>query len=102
MYVIQTIQYLQYSKEVMRMIATDQREQQWKLLINFAEDWMTFALEKCERGRGTRPRWATQGLDYLASVCDSKFLAYLTDEEFDVSTQTFYQVLLSCQGVLIP
>lgn len=31
-------------------------------IINFAKMWMEFVTERCERGRGVRPRWATLGL----------------------------------------
>lgn len=30
-------------------------------IINFAKMWMKFVTERCERGRGVRPRWATLG-----------------------------------------
>lgn len=39
-------------------------------IINFAKMWMKFVTERCERGRGVRPRWATLGLEFLIAACD--------------------------------
>lgn len=52
-------------------------------IINFAKMWMKFVMERCERGRGVRPRWATLGLEFLISACDPSNTRHLTDEEFD-------------------
>ncbi|KAJ8914598.1 hypothetical protein NQ315_017303 [Exocentrus adspersus] len=34
-------------------------------MVDFANLWMRFVTERCERGRGMRPRWAYQGLEFL-------------------------------------
>lgn len=52
-------------------------------IINFAKMWMKFVMERCERGRGVRPRWATLGLEFLISACDPSNTRHLTDDEFD-------------------
>lgn len=44
---------------------------------------MQFVKNKCERGRGLRPRWAYQGLDFLMTVCEPCHTIYLTDREFE-------------------
>lgn len=54
-----------------------------KGIIQFARMWMEFVTTKCERGRGVRPRWAAQGLDFLISVCDPANTKHLTETEFD-------------------
>ncbi|XP_076445793.1 mitogen-activated protein kinase kinase kinase 4-like [Babylonia areolata] len=90
----------EYSKEVMRLISTDQRQRQCQMLVAFADDWMNFVLQKCERGRGTRPRWATHGLDFLTSVCDPKFLAYLSNQEFEKFKQTISDCLTHVIGTM--
>ncbi|KAK7107487.1 mitogen-activated protein kinase kinase kinase 4-like isoform X2 [Littorina saxatilis] len=90
----------EYSKEVMRLIASDQRERQCHTLVAFAGDWMSFVLQKCERGRGTRPRWATHGLDFLTSVCDPKFLAYITNQDFEKFKQTISDCLTHVIGTM--
>ncbi|XP_041988766.1 uncharacterized protein LOC121740198 isoform X3 [Aricia agestis] len=51
--------------------------------IEFAKCWMQFVVERCERGRGLRPRWASQGLEFLMLACDPCNTKHLTDEEFE-------------------
>lgn len=52
-------------------------------VISFSKMWMTFVMERCERGRGLRPRWAAQGLEFLISACDPYNTKHLTDKQFD-------------------
>ncbi len=52
-------------------------------MVDLARNWMRFVLDWCERGRGLRPRWASQGLNFLTYACDPQNLATLTDEEFE-------------------
>lgn len=52
-------------------------------IINFAKMWMKFVTERCERGRGVRPRWATQGLEFLINACDPSNTRHLSESEFD-------------------
>lgn len=52
-------------------------------IIHFAKMWMVFVTEKCERGRGVRPRWAAQGLEFLIAACDPTNTKHLTETEFD-------------------
>lgn len=52
-------------------------------IINFAKMWMKFVTERCERGRGVRPRWATQGLEFLINACDPLHTRCLSESEFD-------------------
>lgn len=54
-------------------------------MIPFAKRWAKFVLGSCERGRGTRPRWATAGLDFLTVACHPLLLMKLTVEEYEVS-----------------
>lgn len=54
-------------------------------MINFAQQWIHFVINHCEKGRGVRPRWASYGLDFLVTVTDPKFTSFLTEKEFDVS-----------------
>lgn len=44
---------------------------------------MKFVQERCERGRGMRPKWAYQGLDFLLTVCDPKHTRFLSEAEFE-------------------
>jgi len=43
-------------KEVTRLVSGEARHRLGKGLMLFAKDWMKFVSEKCERGRGMRPR----------------------------------------------
>lgn len=52
-------------------------------MVKFATLWMHFVVSRCERGRGLRPRWAYQGLDFLMTVCEPCNTIYLTEEEFE-------------------
>uniref|UniRef100_A0A8D8B413 Mitogen-activated protein kinase kinase kinase 4 n=1 Tax=Culex pipiens TaxID=7175 RepID=A0A8D8B413_CULPI len=52
-------------------------------IVHFAKLWMKFVMERCERGRGLRPRWANQGLEFLISACDPHCTSHLSDTEFE-------------------
>ncbi|XP_061383470.1 uncharacterized protein LOC116769290 isoform X2 [Danaus plexippus] len=54
-----------------------------RAVIEFAKCWMKFVVERCDRGRGLRPRWASQGLEFLMLACDPCNTKHLTDEEFE-------------------
>ncbi|XP_028027484.1 mitogen-activated protein kinase kinase kinase 4 isoform X1 [Bombyx mandarina] len=70
------------------VVEGEEVERRWagrvaRAVIQFATCWMQFVLERCDRGRGTRPRWASQGLEFLMLACDPCNTQYLTDEEFE-------------------
>ncbi|XP_041420436.1 mitogen-activated protein kinase kinase kinase 4 isoform X2 [Xenopus laevis] len=71
----------EYHKEVVRLMSGEFRQKIGDKYINFARKWMNFVLTKCESGRGTRPRWATQGFDYLQSI-EPVFISALPDDDF--------------------
>ncbi|XP_062535239.1 mitogen-activated protein kinase kinase kinase 4 [Armigeres subalbatus] len=52
-------------------------------IVHFAKLWMKFVMERCERGRGLRPRWANQGLEFLISACDPQCTSHLSNVEFE-------------------
>lgn len=52
-------------------------------IIGFAKMWMTFVKERCERGRGLRPRWAAQGFEFLSLACDPSNSQHLSETEFE-------------------
>ncbi|XP_059609963.1 mitogen-activated protein kinase kinase kinase 4 isoform X2 [Phlebotomus argentipes] len=52
-------------------------------IIGFAKMWMKFVMERCERGRGLRPRWAAQGFDFLILACDPSNSRHLSEKEFE-------------------
>ncbi|XP_062510637.1 mitogen-activated protein kinase kinase kinase 4-like isoform X2 [Corticium candelabrum] len=73
----------EYSKEVSRLVNKEKRDAIVPDLITFAMKWMDFVIQKCERGRGTRPRWATAGLEFLILVGElSASSQNMTDSQF--------------------
>ncbi|XP_018571882.1 mitogen-activated protein kinase kinase kinase 4, partial [Anoplophora glabripennis] len=52
-------------------------------MVDFANLWMKFVTERCERGRGMRPRWAYQGMEFLLTVCEPANTVHLTEEKFE-------------------
>ncbi|XP_070567401.1 mitogen-activated protein kinase kinase kinase 4-like isoform X2 [Ptychodera flava] len=72
----------EYHKEVSRLVTDEAWQKLGKELLDFATKWMKFVLDKCERGRGTRPRWANQGLDFLIVACEPRNLSQLSEEDF--------------------
>ncbi|KAE8602184.1 hypothetical protein XENTR_v10013902 [Xenopus tropicalis] len=71
----------EYHKEVVRLMSGEFRQKTGDKYINFARKWMNFVLTKCESGRGTRPRWATQGFDYLQAI-EPVFISALPEDDF--------------------
>lgn len=54
-----------------------------KAIVGFAKCWMNFVMERCERGRGLRPRWAATGLDFLIIACDPNNTEQISEKEFE-------------------
>ncbi|XP_059842463.1 mitogen-activated protein kinase kinase kinase 4 isoform X1 [Hypanus sabinus] len=71
----------EYHKEVVRLMSGEFRQKIGDKFISFARKWMTFVLTKCESGRGTRPRWATQGFDFLQAI-EPGFISALPEDDF--------------------
>lgn len=76
----------EYHKELCKLYASGTQAERLYLarsLVEFALLWMDFVKTRCERGRGLRPRWANQGLEYLMIVCEPSNTKHLTEQEFD-------------------
>uniref|UniRef100_A0A8D2LQV5 Mitogen-activated protein kinase kinase kinase 4 n=1 Tax=Varanus komodoensis TaxID=61221 RepID=A0A8D2LQV5_VARKO len=71
----------EYHKEVIRLMSGEFRQKIGDQYISFARRWMTYVLTKCESGRGTRPRWATQGFDFLQAI-EPAFISALPEDDF--------------------
>jgi hypothetical protein len=78
-------------------VTGDAREKLARGMISFALQWMHFVKERCERGRGLRPRWANHGLDFLMTVCEPQNTNYLDDQQFDVSVIISKFCMFECQ-----
>ncbi|XP_041352279.1 mitogen-activated protein kinase kinase kinase 4-like [Gigantopelta aegis] len=90
----------EYYKEVLRLVSGEQRQKLGRGLVSFAKDWMKFIHEKCETGRGIRPRWANQGFDFLTVACEPRILALLTEEEFQDLKQSINDCLTHVIGTV--
>ncbi|XP_009305771.1 mitogen-activated protein kinase kinase kinase 4 isoform X3 [Danio rerio] len=86
----------EYHKEVVRLMSGEFRRRIGERYIAFARKWMNFVLTKCESGRGTRPRWATQGFDFLQAI-EAAFISALPEDDF-VSLQA---LMNECIGHVI-
>ncbi|KAG8444472.1 hypothetical protein GDO86_009591 [Hymenochirus boettgeri] len=71
----------EYHKEVVRLMSGEFRQKIGNKYISFAKKWMNYVLTKCESGRGTRPRWATQGFDFLQAI-EPVFISALPEDDF--------------------
>uniref|UniRef100_A0A8C7U649 Mitogen-activated protein kinase kinase kinase 4 n=1 Tax=Oncorhynchus mykiss TaxID=8022 RepID=A0A8C7U649_ONCMY len=71
----------EYHKEVVRLMSGEFRQRIGECYIAFARKWMNYVLTKCESGRGTRPRWATQGFDFLQAI-EPAFISALPEDDF--------------------
>ncbi|XP_015218415.2 mitogen-activated protein kinase kinase kinase 4 isoform X2 [Lepisosteus oculatus] len=71
----------EYHKEVVRLMSGEFRQRIGEKYITFARKWMNYVLTKCESGRGTRPRWATQGFDFLQAI-EPGFISALPEDDF--------------------
>ncbi|XP_034041558.1 mitogen-activated protein kinase kinase kinase 4 isoform X3 [Thalassophryne amazonica] len=71
----------EYHKEVVRLMSGEFRQRIGERYIAFAQKWMNYVLTKCESGRGTKPRWATQGFDFLQAI-EPAFISALPEEDF--------------------
>uniref|UniRef100_A0A8C9UEQ7 Mitogen-activated protein kinase kinase kinase 4 n=1 Tax=Serinus canaria TaxID=9135 RepID=A0A8C9UEQ7_SERCA len=79
--IAKALQQLKYHKEVVRLMSGEFRQKIGDKYINFARKWMNYVLTKCESGRGTRPRWATQGFDFLQAI-EPAFISALPEDDF--------------------
>ncbi|XP_023555038.1 mitogen-activated protein kinase kinase kinase 4 isoform X6 [Octodon degus] len=71
----------EYHKEVVRLMSGEFKQKIGDRYISFAQKWMNYVLTKCESGRGTRPRWATQGFDFLQAI-EPAFISALPEDDF--------------------
>ncbi|XP_071955279.1 mitogen-activated protein kinase kinase kinase 4-like isoform X2 [Antedon mediterranea] len=83
----------EYHKEVARLLSGELRQRLGKSSLTFATTWMKFVVDKCEKGKGRKPRWAQHGLDFLIIACDPKNIAHLEDGEFQEIKTLMYKCI---------
>ena len=74
--------FLQYHKDLTRLISGDMRARLAQTIVEFANQWMKFVTTKCEKGKGVKPRWAKPGFDFLCVACEPRVTAFISNEEF--------------------
>jgi len=72
-----------FHKEMYKLFSPEEKVALARGLVSFALLWMEFVRTRCERGRGLRPTWANQGLEFLMTICEPHNTKYLTDQEFE-------------------
>lgn len=73
----------EYYREMYKLLSAEERVTLIQSLIDFSFQWMNFVQRRCERGRGVRPRWACQGLEFLNTICDPSITVHISDSKFD-------------------
>ncbi|XP_034488775.1 mitogen-activated protein kinase kinase kinase 4 isoform X1 [Drosophila innubila] len=97
----------EYHKDVIRLFEQrimDQKDSSHTVdlalgIIAFAKMWMHFVMERCERGRGMRPRWASQGLEFLMLACDLQITQHLNDTQFEELKQQMDRCISHVIGI---
>ncbi|XP_072379939.1 mitogen-activated protein kinase kinase kinase 4 isoform X2 [Diabrotica undecimpunctata] len=73
----------EFYKELNDLSAEEYRPSLVVQMGHFADLWMKFVTERCDKGRGIRPKWAFQGMDYLLSIIEPINSILLTEEQFE-------------------
>ena len=80
--------HLQCTRELIRLVGPESTYAEiGDAMVPYAKRWANFVLTSCERGRGTRPRWATAGLDFLTTTCHPLMLMKLREEDYEVNNE---------------
>lgn len=72
----------EYHKEVTRLVTGQHRAEVAPMLVNLARMWMKFVQTHYSHGKGSRPRWANAGLEFIVFVCNPHNTRYLTEQDF--------------------
>ncbi|XP_030370618.1 mitogen-activated protein kinase kinase kinase 4 isoform X2 [Scaptodrosophila lebanonensis] len=97
----------EYHKDVIRLFEQrimDHKDSSYTVdlalgIIAYAKMWMRFVMERCERGRGMRPRWASQGLEFLILACDLQITQHLDDRSFEELKQQMDRCISHVIGI---
>ncbi|XP_044761348.1 mitogen-activated protein kinase kinase kinase 4 isoform X2 [Coccinella septempunctata] len=92
----------EFYREMTDFVPDQKRRRLVLTLVQFANLWMKFVVEKCERGRGMRPRWALKGLEFLCAVVDPKNTRFLTQAEFEQLKTDMDQCISHVIGTTAP
>ncbi|XP_039268441.2 mitogen-activated protein kinase kinase kinase 4-like [Styela clava] len=70
-----------FIKEATRIMSGEFRSAIDKMHMELAVQWMDYVMKHREKGKGHRPRWASQGLTFVVNM-DSAFVVSLGENEF--------------------
>ncbi|XP_042228698.1 mitogen-activated protein kinase kinase kinase 4-like isoform X2 [Homarus americanus] len=87
----------EYHKEVTRLVTGQHRADVAPLLVSLARMWMTFIESHYSHGKGSRPRWANAGLEFIVFVCDPHNTKHLKEEDF----QQLVREIESCRAYIV-
>ncbi|XP_069173757.1 mitogen-activated protein kinase kinase kinase 4 isoform X4 [Procambarus clarkii] len=87
----------EYHKEVTRLVTGEHRARVAPLLVSLARMWMNFVQFHYSRGKGSRPRWANPGLEFIVFVCDPHNTKHLEESNF----QQLVMEIESCREYII-
>ncbi|XP_075976213.1 mitogen-activated protein kinase kinase kinase 4-like [Anticarsia gemmatalis] len=51
-------------------------------VTEFATCWMMFVIAKCRSGRGYKPKWTSEGLQFLSLATDARNTVHLSEDKF--------------------
>lgn len=71
-----------FVKEATRIMSGEFRDKMTELHMNIATKWMDYVLKHRCKGKGHRPRWATQGLNFLVAI-DVSYWYSVSEEKFN-------------------
>ncbi len=88
----------EYHKELDRLVTGQKsRASLSRGVIAFAKQWMTFVRNRCDRGKGVKPRWATHGIDFLYMASSPAYTKHVDNDEFS----EFKAMIEDCYGHII-
>ncbi|XP_026810400.1 mitogen-activated protein kinase kinase kinase 4 isoform X2 [Rhopalosiphum maidis] len=72
----------EYHKEANKIMCGPYKDQATLYNVSISKRWINFVHKRCEPGRGLKPKWANNGVDFLLSVCEPQNVAGLSDVDF--------------------
>jgi len=81
-----------FVKDSTRLLSGPLRKKLEKLQIQLSHTWMDYVLEYMERGKGTKPRWSTVGLNFITGF-SSDLISSMTNDEYLEFKEKFNQFI---------
>ncbi|XP_071530903.1 mitogen-activated protein kinase kinase kinase 4 [Panulirus ornatus] len=87
----------EYHKEVTRLVTGHHHADVPPLLVGLARMWMKFIQSHYSQGKGSKPRWANAGLEFIVFVCDPHNTKHLSEDDF----QELVREIEACRQFII-